>query len=174
MTDTTHGKSDIRPVDLPALISFVLLLGVVFLQFFTRYVLNDSPGWTEEISRYLLIATAYLGSITAIRKGEHIFLELLYRRAPAGNAKTLAVFSELLGVAYHLGLAILAFTLAVNTDQRMVSIDAPKSLVYGIVSAAMFSTTWYSAKRLMLRLGQTNEHILESLESEVTGISTHD
>ena len=32
-----------------------LLGGVVFYQFFTRYVLNDSAAWTEEIARYLLI-----------------------------------------------------------------------------------------------------------------------
>ena len=161
-------------IDVPALIAFMLLLVVVFVQFFARYVLNDSPGWTEEISRYLLIATAYLGSITAVRKGEHIFLEFLYRKAPAGNAKTLASFSEMLGVLYHLGLAILALLLAVNTEQRMVSVDAPKSLVYGIVSAALFGATWFSSKRFMRRLGQTSEQILQSVESAVTRVSNDD
>lgn len=174
MTDPTKNKNDVRLVDLPALIAFVLLLGVVFLQFFARYVLNDSPGWTEEISRYLLIATAYLGSITALRKGEHIFLEFVYRRAPPGNAKTLAVFSELLGVAYHFGLAILAFALVVETEQSMVSVDVPKSLLYGIVSAALLAATWYSLKRLLFRLRQSSQQILEAVESEASGASSHD
>jgi hypothetical protein len=33
----------------------------VFYQFFTRYVLNDSAAWTEEIARYLLMSTVFVG-----------------------------------------------------------------------------------------------------------------
>ena len=37
-------------------LGFFWLLGLtVFYQFFTRYVMNDSAAWTEEIARYLLI-----------------------------------------------------------------------------------------------------------------------
>ena len=39
------------PEDWLALALFWLMCAVVFLQFFTRYVLNDSFAWTEEIAR---------------------------------------------------------------------------------------------------------------------------
>jgi len=42
-----------------ALMFFWALGLTVFYQFFTRYVLNDSAAWTEEIARYLLIATVF-------------------------------------------------------------------------------------------------------------------
>ena len=40
-----------HPEDWVAFVIFWSLAFIVFLQFFTRYVLNDSLAWTEEIAR---------------------------------------------------------------------------------------------------------------------------
>ena len=61
--------------DAVVFIIFWLLFITVFLQFFTRYVLNDSYAWTEEIARYLLIGVGFVGSVMAMRKGSHITVE---------------------------------------------------------------------------------------------------
>ena len=50
----------------------VVLILIVATQFFTRYVLNNSFGWTEELARYLLIMLGFVGSVTCVRKGSHI------------------------------------------------------------------------------------------------------
>ena len=47
-------------------LGFFWVLGLtVFYQFFTRYAMNDSASWTEEISRYLLICTVFVGASSA-------------------------------------------------------------------------------------------------------------
>ena len=46
--DEPIDLSDIQWDDAPVLVVFWGLAFVVFLQFFTRYVLNNSLGWTEE------------------------------------------------------------------------------------------------------------------------------
>src|SRR5712671_4267623 len=61
---------------------FWALAAVVFYQVFTRYVMNDAAGWTEEIARYLLVAVTFLGGAMAVRRGTHIQVDFVYRFLP--------------------------------------------------------------------------------------------
>ena len=88
--------SDVSWLDAPALIVFWALMLIVMLQFFTRYVLNDSLGWTEEIARYLLIFVTFIGAITCTRLGAHIFLEFFYRYLPRWMIKPVTVIVEII------------------------------------------------------------------------------
>ena len=69
---------------------FWLLGGVVFYQFFTRYVINDSAAWTEEIARYLLIAVVFTGATIGVIKNNHIQVDFFYRYMPARMGRVVA------------------------------------------------------------------------------------
>ena len=74
---------------------------VVFYQFFTRYVLNDSAAWTEEIARYLLIGVVFVGASIGVAKNNHIQVDLLYRYLPArALARALAIAVDVLRIAF--------------------------------------------------------------------------
>jgi TRAP-type C4-dicarboxylate transport system permease small subunit len=62
----------------------------VFLQFFTRYVLNDSFAWTEEIATYCLVVIVFLGSSMCVRLSRHIQVDFLYRYLPPGGGALLS------------------------------------------------------------------------------------
>lgn len=126
------------------LVLFWLLALVVFIQFFTRYVLNDSIGWTEEIARYLLIVVTFSGSCIAVRRNTHISVEFFYRYLPV---KTARVFSGLVGTlrtAMFAVLTAICMQLSSNTRQMMTSIDLSKSWLYGFVAACFALMTVYS------------------------------
>ena len=56
-------------------------------QFFTRYVLNNSASWTEEIARYLLVGTVFVGAGIGVAKNNHIQVDLLYRYLPRARMR---------------------------------------------------------------------------------------
>jgi TRAP-type C4-dicarboxylate transport system permease small subunit len=56
------------------LIVAVLAIGA---QVFTRYVLNFTPPWTEELARYANIWITMLGIGVVLRRREHIKLDFL-------------------------------------------------------------------------------------------------
>jgi TRAP-type C4-dicarboxylate transport system permease small subunit len=71
------------PIEAWLALGFFWLLGAtVFYQFFTRYVLNDSAAWTEEIARYLLIATVFTGATIGVAKNNHIQVDFFYQFMP--------------------------------------------------------------------------------------------
>ncbi len=137
--------SDQRPDDYVVLILFWVLAFVVFLQFFTRYILNDSIAWTEEIARFLLIGVTFIGSIMATRKQSHIAVEFIYRWIPRLGRRIAQTLIDVLTTGFFIMLAVFSAQIAGRTRQMMVSLDIPKGTVYWIVTAAFVCMALYSA-----------------------------
>lgn len=77
------------------------VLGIlVFTQFFSRYVLNDSVAWTEEVARYLLIILTFIGSAGAVRRGKHIRVEALEMALPPRGRRVLWAVQDLGRLAF--------------------------------------------------------------------------
>lgn len=161
-----HVRSaiDFRLVDLPGLVALWGLAIIVFLQFFTRYVLNDSLAWTEEIARYVLILVAFLGAITVSRKGTHIFLEFFYRYLPPTFGKWLSVAMEALTLLFWGYMSIIGCELAMKTRTKMASAEIPKSLVYWAVVAGLVFMTLYSLYWLIRKIRQRPEDVVRQIE----------
>ena len=155
--------SDINGWDAIVLAVFWLLFGVVFLQFFARYVLNDSPGWTEEIARYLLIGVTFIGSVTAMRKGTHIAVEVLFNYLPPRGRHQLLLAIDLIVALFCVFLAITAAELSLRTNQFMVTINVSKALVYWIVCASFVAMTFYAVLRFVRRLRHREADEIKSL-----------
>jgi TRAP-type transport system small permease protein len=113
---------------------FWLLGAVVFYQFFTRYVLNDSAAWTEEIARYLLIATVFTGATIGVIKNNHIQVDFFYRFMPKRMARWTAALVDWLRVAFFAAAVALSvmMMLKLGSSSRMTMVDLPMNWVYGV------------------------------------------
>ena len=163
--DDEVDVSDFHIIDLPGLIALWGLAIIVFLQFFTRYVLNDSLAWTEEIARYVLIVVAYFGAISVTRKGTHIFLEFFYRYLSPMGGKRLNIAIESLSFSFYAYLAYQAVILAQKTRTKMASVEIPKSLLYWLVAASLAVMAFYSFIWLMRKIKQSPQDVMRELEA---------
>ena len=70
-----------------------LLIGVitvlVSVQVFARYVLNDTPPWSEELCRYLFVWASFLGACVATGRAAHLGVDSLVVRLPVGLREVL-------------------------------------------------------------------------------------
>ena len=104
---------------------------LVFTQFFSRYALNDSVAWTEEVARYLLIALTFVGSAGAVRRGSHIRVETLEHALPAAARPVLWALLDAGRLAFWAFGAWVGFDLADRMGTMpMDSLDATLAWVY--------------------------------------------
>lgn len=116
-----------------ALLLFWALGLTVFYQFFTRYVLNDSASWTEEIARYLLIGTVFVGASIGVARNNHIQVDLLYRYLPGGLSRWLSRAVDVLRVAFFGAMSVLTLQMMGKMgNYQMTIIDLPMNIVYGV------------------------------------------
>ena len=128
------------PEDWIAFALFWALAFIVFLQFFTRYILNDSLSWTEEIARYGLMSLAFIGGATVTRKKAHIAVELVSNlMGPGPMRSTLLALVDFITLGFLGLLAYFSVTIVERMHaQRMTVFELPMSLVYGVVGVGCF------------------------------------
>ena len=58
----------------------ILMMLVVAYSVVNRYILNTPVTWTDELSGYLVVALVMLGAADALRRGDHISVDLITSR----------------------------------------------------------------------------------------------
>jgi TRAP-type C4-dicarboxylate transport system permease small subunit len=112
---------------------FWLLAADIFYQFFTRYALNSSASWTEEIARYLLICVVFIALAWAVRDNRHIHVDIFYRMLPASVCRVLATLVDLVRIAFFLYAVVLTVQMMQKMgNYRMTIVDWPMNSVYGV------------------------------------------
>lgn len=123
--------------DWVTLVIFWLMCLCVFLQFFTRYVLNDSLAWTEEIAIYCLVAVVFLGSAMCVRLSRHIQVDFIYRYLSPLAGRFAATFVDAVRIGVFAYLSWLVWKYAdIISEEMMTTIQFPKRPVFLIVFGA--------------------------------------
>ena len=157
------------PIEAWVALGFFWLLGAtVFYQFFTRYVLNNSASWTEEIARYLLIAVVFTGATIGVAKNNHIQVDFFYKFMPAWLSKFMNHLVDIMRIAFFAAATFLTGQMMEKLGTyKMTIIDLPMNLVYGVVMAG-FAAMCLRAIWVMKIHWQRGYTVLQRPESEMT------
>lgn len=143
--ELAHSFEDVAPTadlsryafeDWLTFIVFWIMTACVFLQFFTRYVLNDSYAWTEEIATNCLIGVVFLGSVMCVRLSRHIQVDVLYHYMPRPLARGMAIFVDAVRITFFAYACWLMWRyVEIVAHERMVTVNLPRNIVFYSVLA---------------------------------------
>jgi TRAP-type C4-dicarboxylate transport system permease small subunit len=118
-----HFMSTIRPLlaGLSRAALYLAGLGIVVMtviigwQVFARYMLNDTPSWSEPLSLHLMSWFILLGAAVGVRESVHLGLDIVRHVAPPAIQRLMDMASLGLIVIFGLGMSYYATTLAIGT-----------------------------------------------------------
>jgi TRAP-type C4-dicarboxylate transport system permease small subunit len=149
-----------------ALALFWLLGLTVFYQFVTRYVMNDSAAWTEEVARYMLIGVVFVGAAIGVSKNNQIQVDFFYRYLPGALGRWLSRAVDVLRIGFFAAAVVMTvqMMLKIGNQTRMTIVDLPMNLVYGLCLFGFAAMAWRSLQvaRVHWRRGYS---VLERPES---------
>ena len=154
--DEGHFHAEDEAVDLSDTIAegwialgvFWLLGLTVFYQFITRYVMNDSAAWTEEVARYMLIAVVFIGAAIGVAKNNQIQVDFFYRHMPSAMGHWLSRAVDLLRIAFFAAAVVMTINMMekIGNQTRMTIVDAPMNIVYALCLFGFAAMTFRSAQ----------------------------
>jgi len=109
--------------------SLCVLVAVLAWQVFGRYVLNDSPSWTEPVAMTLMSVAALFGAAIAVRAESHFAFPTLVESSPPAVRAALKALSRLIALTFGAALAVFGGYLMIDSwDVPMAGAPFPEGV----------------------------------------------
>lgn len=119
-------------------------------QVFARYVLNDSPGWTEPVALLLMSFAVMFGAAVAVRRESHFAFQTLLHAMPSGLQTLLKSVSRLIAAAAGGGLMLLGGHLMLDEwVVNMAGAPLPAGLKYAALCVGGALILLFALERLV-------------------------
>ncbi|CDX52218.1 Tripartite ATP-independent periplasmic transporter DctQ component [Mesorhizobium plurifarium] len=83
-----------------------LMTVIIFWQVFSRYVLNNSPSWTESSAVLLMGWFIFLGAAVGVRERTHLGFDVLLYFLPHAAKAVLRSISDVVVLAFGSGMVV--------------------------------------------------------------------
>lgn len=116
----------VRAIEVAVMAAMAVVSVVVMAEVILRYTLGETLVVTEELSRYLMVWVAFLGSVLLMRERGHIATEGLGGWFGPLGRRVIAAVADLLSLVFLLTLTWAGLqTLPAQLDQHLTTINIP-------------------------------------------------
>ena len=137
-------------------ISASALIGLVIVQgwqVFARYVLNNSPSWTEPVTLLLLSTAMGMGAAAGVYTNRHFGFVLLAESLPPHVKRLVDCISPLVIALIGASMAYWSFVLLLDgLDVKMAGAPLPQSIVFLPLALSGVLMVVFALNRLALIL----------------------
>ncbi|PWK74090.1 TRAP transporter small permease [Aminobacter sp. AP02] len=150
----------------------VLMTAFVAWQVFCRYVLNDSPSWTEPGAVMLMSWFIFLGAAVGVRENNHMGFDVLLYVLPPSAKKWLRMISDIVILAFGAGMVWYGGALVSLTwNTTLPALNISGGWDYVPIVAGGLLVMLFALERIVLRLlGLPIDEALDELPPPETAV----
>ena len=120
------------------LVIMTIIMGV---QIFSRFILQNSLSWSEELVRYLFVWSAFIGVPYCIKRGTSIKIDQFRNMMPVPFQKTLLYIDKIIIGILFMIITIYAFNLVKTSFNRGTTSPALELKVWKVQSSILVGST---------------------------------
>lgn len=144
---------------------FCIILAIILVAVFFRYVVNHSLFWSDEVVRYLFVWFTLLGAALVLRDRRHIRVEFFVEHMPPALRRAVEFTGLLLILAFNVFLVVAGFLWVYETSGTYTpALRLPLNWVfYAALPLTAALGCYFAARRVMagqyaeLDLGQSDD-----------------
>lgn len=172
--EDTGGHADLSNYAVEDWLTLAVFWGMalaIFLQFFTRYVLNNSFAWTEEIAANCLIIVVFLGSAMCVRMCRHIAVDFLYNFLPRRVGRVMEMGVDVISIGFFGYMSWVMWRyIEIVGSERMITVDLPRGFIFYTVFAAFILMTLRALQNFYKDMTSEKSTREKAAESGITGV----
>nr|WP_273702483.1 TRAP transporter small permease [Tepidanaerobacter syntrophicus] len=100
----------------------VIVVGVVSLNVFCRYLLGIVFNWAEELSTIAFVWCVYCGSAAAYKKNDHIGINVLVNLLPEKGRKIAATFVDIFDLIVSSSITYLSIVMMQSSISKLTPV----------------------------------------------------
>ncbi|MDZ5783921.1 TRAP transporter small permease [Marinococcus luteus] len=144
-----------------------VMLGIIGVQIFMRFILGSSLGWSEELARYCFIWLVFVGVSYGVKKQRHIKVDVVLLLLKEKGKVVLNMVSNIIFLLFAISIAIYGLGISLQIfgwGQLSPSLGAPMGAVYLAAPVGMLLTAIRITQQLIKQIKYLKGHNVDERE----------